>query len=111
MARCANYPPVNNTIAVIVSIKGLGKPVIRGDPIAITLTIVVTELLTCWFVRADCSTADEPGQVPQIGGLSSFGKVSTKKKKKKKLSRVQMRTSNMRYESFKNNIERVTQFV
>lgn len=41
--------------------------------------IVATELLTCWFVRADCSTADEPGQVPQIGGLSNFGKVSTKK--------------------------------
>lgn len=52
---------------------------IRGNSIAITFTIVATELLTCWFVRADCSTADEPGQVPQIGGLSNFGKVSTEK--------------------------------
>ncbi|KAK0081994.1 hypothetical protein PV325_011252, partial [Microctonus aethiopoides] len=24
--------------------------------------------------RADCSTADEPGQVPHVGGLSNFGK-------------------------------------
>lgn len=39
--------------------------------------IVAIELLTCWFGRADCSTADEPGQVPQIGGLSNFGKVSS----------------------------------
>lgn len=54
---------------------------IRGNSIVITFTIVATELLTCWFVRADCSTADEPGQVPQIGGLSNFGKVSTKNKK------------------------------
>lgn len=52
------------------------KSMIRENSIAITLTIVATELLTCWFVRADCSTADEPGQVPQIGGLSNFGKVS-----------------------------------
>ncbi|EFN62271.1 Dipeptidase 1 [Camponotus floridanus] len=56
-------------------ITGAWKPVIREDSIAITLTIVATELLTCWFVRADCSTADEPGQVPQIGGLSNFGKI------------------------------------
>lgn len=39
-------------------------------------TIVAIELLTCWFGRADCSTADEPGQVPHVGGLSNFGKVS-----------------------------------
>uniref|UniRef100_A0A0C9RFU6 Dipeptidase n=1 Tax=Fopius arisanus TaxID=64838 RepID=A0A0C9RFU6_9HYME len=37
-------------------------------------TIVPVELLTCWFGRADCSTADEPGQVPHVGGLSRFGK-------------------------------------
>lgn len=74
----ANYCPVNNTIAVIIGITRAWKPVIREDSIAITFTIVATELLTCWFVRADCSTADEPGQVPQIGGLSNFGKVSTK---------------------------------
>lgn len=70
---------MNNTIAIIVSIMGTWKPVIRENSIAISFTIVATELLTCWFVRADCSTADEPGQVPQIGGLSNFGKVSTKK--------------------------------
>ncbi|XP_011139995.1 dipeptidase 1 [Harpegnathos saltator] len=29
---------------------------------------------TCNTPWADCSTADEPGQVPQIGGLSNFGK-------------------------------------
>lgn len=74
----ASYCPVNNTIAIIVSITGAWKSVIREDSIAITFTIVATELLTCWFVRADCSTADEPGQVPQIGGLSNFGKVSMK---------------------------------
>lgn len=45
---------------------------------AIMRTIVTIELLTCWFVRADCSTADEPGQVPHVGGLSNFGKVSRK---------------------------------
>jgi len=70
---------VNNTIVVTVSITGAWKPVIRENSIAITFMIVATQLLTCWFVRADCSTADEPGQVPQIGGLSNFGKVSTKK--------------------------------
>lgn len=41
--------------------------------------IVAIELLTYWFVRAECSTADEPGQVARIGGLSNFGKVSGKK--------------------------------
>ncbi|XP_012279402.1 dipeptidase 1 [Orussus abietinus] len=29
---------------------------------------------TCNTPWADCSTADEPGQVPHIGGLSNFGK-------------------------------------
>ncbi|XP_070150782.1 dipeptidase 1 isoform X2 [Polyergus mexicanus] len=32
---------------------------------------------TCNTPWADCSTADEPGQVPQIGGLSNFGKAQT----------------------------------
>ncbi|XP_011055902.1 PREDICTED: dipeptidase 1 isoform X2 [Acromyrmex echinatior] len=31
---------------------------------------------TCNTPWADCSTADEPGQVPQIGGLSNFGKMN-----------------------------------
>ncbi|XP_047350922.1 dipeptidase 1 isoform X2 [Vespa velutina] len=29
---------------------------------------------TCHTPWADCSTADEPGQVPHVGGLSNFGK-------------------------------------
>lgn len=45
--------------------------------------IVAIELLTYWFVRAECSTADEPGQVARIGGLSNFGKVSGKEKKER----------------------------
>lgn len=47
--------------------------------------IVAIELLTYWFVRAECSTADEPGQVARIGGLSNFGKVSKEKQKEKPL--------------------------
>lgn len=45
--------------------------------------IVGIELLTYWFVRAECSTADEPGQVARIGGLSNFGKVSGKEEKER----------------------------
>lgn len=52
---------------------------IRGHCTTIMLRIVAIELLTYWFVRAECSTADEPGQVARIGGLSNFGKVSRKK--------------------------------
>lgn len=82
---CAAYllcSPVRATVNNILlplslALTGAWKFVIRENSIAITLTTVATELLTCWFVRADCSTADEPGQVPQIGGLSNFGKVST----------------------------------
>jgi len=69
---------------------GVWKSVIREDSIAITLTTVATELLTCWFVRADCSTADEPGQVPQIGGLSNFGQVSTKKSMHSNLKNIHL---------------------
>ncbi|KAI4474609.1 hypothetical protein M0802_015533 [Mischocyttarus mexicanus] len=57
---------------------GIGIAVIRSHCMAIMRTIVTIELLTCWFVRADCSKADEPGQVPHVGGLSNFGKVSRK---------------------------------
>lgn len=46
--------------------------------------IVAIELLTYWFVRAECSTADEPGQVARIGGLSNFGKVSGEEGEQKK---------------------------
>ena len=52
---------------------------IRGHCTTIMPRIVAIELLTYWFVRAECSTADEPGQVARIGGLSNFGKVSGKK--------------------------------
>lgn len=51
---------------------------IRGHCTTIMPRIVAIELLTYWFVRAECSTADEPGQVARIGGLSNFGKVSGK---------------------------------
>ncbi|KAI4482946.1 hypothetical protein M0802_013576 [Mischocyttarus mexicanus] len=54
---------------------GIGIAVIRSHCMAIMRTIVTIELLTCWFVRADCSKADEPGQVPHVGGLSNFGKI------------------------------------
>ncbi|KAI4480286.1 hypothetical protein M0804_010284 [Polistes exclamans] len=53
---------------------GIVRAMIRSHSMAIMRTIVTIELLTCWFVRADCSKADEPGQVPHVGGLSNFGK-------------------------------------
>lgn len=58
------------------------------------LRIVATELLTYWFVRAECSTADEPGQVARIGGLSNFGKVSKKERFQTKILLSQPATVN-----------------
>ncbi|EGI64780.1 Dipeptidase 1 [Acromyrmex echinatior] len=41
---------------------------------AVGASLAVLRMLYELGARADCSTADEPGQVPQIGGLSNFGK-------------------------------------
>lgn len=57
--------------------------------------IVGIELLTYWFVRAECSTADEPGQVARIGGLSNFGKVSGKEEKEREILSFPLSIANL----------------